>query len=54
VCQQPLAHGLMETYQTSLTYQQNDHIGWIGRAKREATVQKRLAQMLDELEASDA
>ena len=31
-------------------YQQNDYLGWIERAKREATKQKRLSQMLDELE----
>ena len=32
-------------------YQRNDYLGWIARARREATFQKRLAQMLDELEA---
>lgn len=31
-------------------YQQNDYISWITRAKREETRQKRLGQMLDELE----
>jgi hypothetical protein len=31
----------------------NDYIGWITRAKREATVKKRLKQMLDELEQGD-
>ncbi len=31
-------------------YQQNDYIGWVTRAKFEATRQKRLNQMLDELE----
>ncbi|HSH04861.1 MAG TPA: YdeI/OmpD-associated family protein, partial [Anaerolineae bacterium] len=30
--------------------QQNDYLGWINRAKRPATKQKRLNQMLDELE----
>ena len=30
-------------------YQQNDCIGWILRARRDDTRQKRLAQMLDEL-----
>jgi uncharacterized protein YdeI (YjbR/CyaY-like superfamily) len=48
-----LARGLMDDYRARPAYQQNDYIGWIGRAKREATVQKRLAQMLDELEAGD-
>ena len=31
----------------------NNEIGWITRAKREATIQKRLIQMLNELEAGD-
>lgn len=48
-----LARGLMENYRARPAYQQNDYIGWITRAKREATIQKRLAQMLDELEAGD-
>ena len=48
-----LARGLMEAYRARPAYQQNDYIGWIGRAQREATIQKRLAQMLDELEAGD-
>jgi hypothetical protein len=30
-------------------YQQNDYVGWITRAKRPETQEKRLAQMLDEL-----
>ena len=48
-----LARGLMDDYRARPAYQQNDYIGWIGRAKREATIQKRLAQMLDELESGD-
>jgi uncharacterized protein YdeI (YjbR/CyaY-like superfamily) len=44
------ARGLMEAYQARPPYQQNDYIGWVMRAKREATRQKRLDQMLDELE----
>lgn len=36
---------------TSDSDQQNDSGAWIGRAKRPATRRKRLAQMLDELEA---
>jgi uncharacterized protein YdeI (YjbR/CyaY-like superfamily) len=42
--------GLMETYHARPPYQQNDYIGWISRAKLESTKQKRLNQMLDELE----
>jgi hypothetical protein len=48
-----LARGLMDDYRARPAYQQNDYIGWITRAQREATIQKRLAQMLDELEEGD-
>lgn len=40
---------LMDAYHARPDYQQNDYIGWITRAKREETRQKRLSQMLDEL-----
>lgn len=43
--------GLAEAYHARPAYQQNDYIGWISRAKREETREKRLRQMLDELEA---
>jgi len=43
------AHRLMDVYRSRPSYQQNDYIGWINRAKLEATKQKRLNQMLDEL-----
>ena len=42
--------GLMEAYQKRPAYQQNDYIGWINRAKRPETKEKRLRQMLEELE----
>ena len=41
---------LMDAYHERPDYQQNDYIGWITRAKRDDTKEKRLAQMLDELE----
>jgi uncharacterized protein YdeI (YjbR/CyaY-like superfamily) len=44
------ARGLMDAYLARPPYQQNDYIGWITRAKLDATRQKRLKQMLDELE----
>lgn len=47
------ARGLMTLYERRPAYQQNDYLSWITRAKREETVQKRLAQMLDELERGD-
>lgn len=40
---------LMTDYKSRPAYQQNDYIGWINQAKRVATKQKRLNQMLDEL-----
>ncbi len=40
----------MEEYEQRPPYQQNDYIGWIERAKREETKDKRLSQMLEELE----
>jgi len=42
--------GLNEAYNARPPYQRNDYLGWIERAKREETKQKRLRQMLDELE----
>jgi uncharacterized protein YdeI (YjbR/CyaY-like superfamily) len=42
--------GLMEAYLARPAYQQNDYLGWIGRAKEGETREKRLQQMLAELE----
>ena len=44
---------LMDAYLTRPPYQQNDYIGWINSAKRPETQQRRLAQMLEELESGD-
>ncbi len=44
------ARGLMDAYLARPDYQRNDYIGWVNRAKFESTKQKRLNQMLDELE----
>jgi len=44
------ARGLMAAYRERPPYQQNDYLGWIARARREATQLKRLDQMLDELQ----
>ena len=41
--------GLADAYRSRPAYQQNDYIGWITRAVREETREKRLRQMLDEL-----
>ncbi|MBU0491589.1 MAG: YdeI/OmpD-associated family protein [Chloroflexi bacterium] len=48
-----LEHELMEAYRSRPPYQQNDYIGWITRAKRQETKEKRLGQMLDELARGD-
>ena len=45
--------GLTEAYERRPPYQRNDYLGWIGRAKRELTHNRRLEQMLDELAAGD-
>ena len=44
-----LEQELMGAYDRRPPYQRNDYLGWITRAKRQETKEKRLAQMLDEL-----
>ena len=44
------AYGLTAAYRERPAYQRNDYLGWINGAKRQETKQKRLAQMLQELE----
>ena len=46
-------HRLTKAYEARPAYQRNDYIGWINRAKREVTREKRLRQMLEELEKGD-
>jgi uncharacterized protein YdeI (YjbR/CyaY-like superfamily) len=46
-------HGLLGAYRDRPPYQRNDYIGWIVRARREETRQKRLGQMLSELRQGD-
>jgi uncharacterized protein YdeI (YjbR/CyaY-like superfamily) len=48
-----LARGVMTKYRQRPAYQRNDYLGWIRRAKRPATRQKRLTQMLAELKTGD-
>lgn len=45
------ARGLMDRYRARPAYQRNDYVYWISSPKRDETRRKRLAQMLDELEA---
>ena len=42
--------GLLEQCEARPPYQRNDYLMWINKAKQEATKQKRLEQMLEELE----
>lgn len=46
--------GLEHAYAVRPPYQRNDYLGWIARAKRADTRDKRINQMLDELEKGDA
>ncbi|RMF89718.1 MAG: hypothetical protein D6733_05710 [Methanobacteriota archaeon] len=46
--------GLMDAYQSRPPYQRNDYLGWINRAKRPETKQKRLSQMLEELASGNS
>ena len=46
-------HALVEAFEERPAYQQNDYIGWITRAKRQETIDKRLEQMLNELDSGD-
>jgi hypothetical protein len=43
-------HDLFGRYRERPPYQQNDYLWWINSAQREATKNKRLTQMLEELE----
>lgn len=49
-----VTRNLTTAYDARPPYQRNDYIAWIIRAKFPATQQKRLEQMLDELEKGDA
>ncbi|WP_338608514.1 YdeI/OmpD-associated family protein [Pelagibacterium nitratireducens] len=42
--------GLRAAYDERPAYQRNDYLGWIARAKRPQTREKRITQMLDELQ----
>jgi uncharacterized protein YdeI (YjbR/CyaY-like superfamily) len=44
---------LLAAYRARPAYQQNDYLGWIGRAQRPETKDKRLRQMLTELAQGD-
>jgi uncharacterized protein YdeI (YjbR/CyaY-like superfamily) len=46
-------NALFDAYRARPPYQQNDYIGWITRAKKDETKERRLQQMLDELKRGD-
>lgn len=48
-----LRQDLLDAFESRPPYQRNDYLGWISRAKRPETREKRLAQMLDELAGGD-
>ena len=48
-----LKNCLLDAYHARPAYQQNDYLGWINRAKRPETKERRLQQMLAELEHGD-
>lgn len=43
-------HDVIEDYEARPYYQRNDYLSWISRAKRAETREKRLRQVLEELE----
>jgi len=45
--------GLVAAYRARPPYQRNDYLGWINRARRPETKERRLQQMLSELEQGD-
>ncbi|MCY4619434.1 MAG: YdeI/OmpD-associated family protein [Chloroflexi bacterium] len=48
-----LDHELLEAYEARPDYQRNDYLGWINRARRSETKERRLQQMLAELARGD-
>jgi uncharacterized protein YdeI (YjbR/CyaY-like superfamily) len=48
-----IRNSLMQAYKVRPSYQQNDYVGWITRAARDATRRRRVAQMLEELARGD-
>lgn len=48
-----LKRNLLSAFEARPPFQRNDYLGWIARARKEETRDKRLAQMLDELEDGD-
>jgi uncharacterized protein YdeI (YjbR/CyaY-like superfamily) len=49
-----IGQGLLKLYNSRPAYQRNDYLGWISRAKLDATKEKRINQMLRELKQGDS
>lgn len=45
------ARGVRDDYDARPPYQRNDYLGWISRAREDATRAKRIRQMTDELKS---
>ncbi|NLO82342.1 MAG: YdeI/OmpD-associated family protein [Clostridiales bacterium] len=48
-----IKENLMDAYKSRPPYQQNDYLGWILKAKRPETREKRIVQMIEELRSGD-
>lgn len=48
-----IRENLMDAYRRRPAYQQNDYPGWILKAKRLETREKRISQMIEELTSGD-
>ncbi|HEY9234095.1 MULTISPECIES: YdeI/OmpD-associated family protein [Phenylobacterium] len=48
-----LKRNLLGAFEARPSFQRNDYLGWIARARKDETRRKRLDQMLDELEDGD-
>ena len=48
-----IQNDVMQLYNDRPPYQKNDYLGWITRAKKDETKQKRLIQMIEELKAGN-
>jgi len=44
-----IRENLMDAYRKRPPYQQNDYLGWILKAKRPETKERRIARMIEEL-----
>lgn len=48
-----IEENLMDVYKSRPPYQQNDYLGWILKAKKPETREKRIVQMIEGLRSGD-